>query len=691
MLQIKHIRKEYRTGSLVQKALDDVSLNLRDNEFVAILGPSGSGKTTLLNIIGGLDRYDSGDLVINGISTRKYKDRDWDSYRNHTIGFVFQSYNLIPHQSILSNVELALTISGIDKGERIRRAREALEKVGLGEQVHKKPNQLSGGQMQRVAIARALVNDPDILLADEPTGALDSDTSVQVMDLLKEVAKDRLVVMVTHNPELAEAYATRIVRLKDGTIRSDSDPFTVDETTLEPAEHKNMGKASMSFLTALSLSFNNLKTKKARTLLTSFAGSIGIIGIALILALSTGVNAYINSIEEETLSEYPLQIQSAGFDMTSMLSSSAASAQKESEGEKESGEVNVIQMVTDMFSSMDSNDLKSLKTYLDSKESGIGKYTNSVEYSYNVTPQIYRQEEDGVRQVHPDTSFEPMGISSANSTNSMMSTMMSTDMFYEMPENTKLYKPQYEVKAGRWPEKYNECVVVLTSGGSISDFLLYTLGLRDAEELDQMVRQFVNEETIEVPDKIRDYSYDEILDVKFKLVNSCDYYVYDDQYQVWKDKTDDGAYMQELVEKGEDMKIVGIVQASEDANGAFLMSGIGYLPSLTEHIAAQAKDSRIVQDQLENPQVNVFTGEPFGEENKDSEFDTGSLFTVDEEKLKEAFGFDENAFQGLSGSFDFSGAFGQAAGTMDLSGMVDLSGISIQLPETPELNMAELM
>ena len=486
MLQIKHIRKEYRTGSLVQKALDDVSLNLRDNEFVAILGPSGSGKTTLLNIIGGLDRYDSGDLVINGISTRKYKDRDWDSYRNHTIGFVFQSYNLIPHQSILSNVELALTISGIDKGERIRRAREALEKVGLGEQVHKKPNQLSGGQMQRVAIARALVNDPDILLADEPTGALDSDTSVQVMDLLKEVAKDRLVVMVTHNPELAEAYATRIVRLKDGTIRSDSDPFTVDETTLEPAEHKNMGKASMSFLTALSLSFNNLKTKKARTLLTSFAGSIGIIGIALILALSTGVNAYINSIEEETLSEYPLQIQSAGFDMTSMLSSSAASAQKESEGEKESGEVNVIQMVTDMFSSMDSNDLKSLKTYLDSKESGIEKYTNSVEYSYNVTPQIYRQEEDGVRQVHPDTSFEPMGISSANSTNSMMSTMMSTDMFYEMPENTKLYKPQYEVKAGRWPEKYNECVVVLTSGGSISDFLLYTLGLRDAEELDQM-------------------------------------------------------------------------------------------------------------------------------------------------------------------------------------------------------------
>ncbi len=684
MLQIRHICKEYRTGSLVQKALDDVSLNLRDNEFVAILGPSGSGKTTLLNIIGGLDRYDSGDLIINGISTREYKDRDWDSYRNHTIGFVFQSYNLIPHQTILSNVELALTISGIDKAERVRRAREALEEVGLGEQIHKKPNQLSGGQMQRVAIARALVNDPDILLADEPTGALDSDTSVQVMDLLKEVARDRLVVMVTHNPELAQQYATRIVNLRDGKIRSDSDAFEIDETEMKEPEHKNMGKSSMSFLTALALSFNNLKTKKARTLLTSFAGSIGIIGIALILALSTGVNAYIQSIEEETLSEYPLQIQSAGFDLTSMMMTDDS----QEKSEKDKGNVSVIQMVTDMFSSMDSNDLKSLKSYLDSGESDINKYTNAIEYSYNVTPQIYLQEEDGVRQVHPDNSFAAMGISSSNSSNSMMSSMMSTDMFYEMPEDTDLYEGQYDVKAGRWPENYNECVVVLTPGGSISDFLLYTLGLRDEEELERMVQQFVNEETIEVPDKIRDYSYDEILGVRFKLVNSSDYYTYDEQYQVWRDKRDDTAYMENLAENGEDMEIVGIVKPSEDANGTLLTTGIGYLPSLTKHVVEKAAGSEIVQKQLENPQVNVFTNEPFGAESDENEFDTGSLFTVDEEALQKAFQFDDSA---LSGSFDFSSAFGQAAGTMDLSGMVDLSGISIQLPETPDLNMSELM
>ena len=684
MLQIRHICKEYRTGSLVQKALDDVSLNLRDNEFVAILGPSGSGKTTLLNIIGGLDRYDSGDLIINGISTREYKDRDWDSYRNHTIGFVFQSYNLIPHQTILSNVELALTISGIDKAERVRRAREALEEVGLGEQIHKKPNQLSGGQMQRVAIARALVNDPDILLADEPTGALDSDTSVQVMDLLKEVARDRLVVMVTHNPELAQQYATRIVNLRDGKIRSDSDAFEIDETEMKEPEHKNMGKSSMSFLTALALSFNNLKTKKARTLLTSFAGSIGIIGIALILALSTGVNAYIQSIEEETLSEYPLQIQSAGFDLTSMMMTDDS----QEKSEKDKGDVSVIQMVTDMFSSMDSNDLKSLKSYLDSGESDIDKYTNAIEYSYNVTPQIYLQEEDGVRQVHPDNSFAAMGISSSNSSNSMMSSMMSTDMFYEMPEDTDLYEGQYDVKAGRWPENYNECVVVLTPGGSISDFLLYTLGLRDEEELERMVQQFVNEETIEVPDKIRDYSYDEILGIRFKLVNSSDYYTYDEQYQVWRDKRDDTAYMENLAENGEDMEIVGIVKPSEDANGTLLTTGIGYLPSLTKHVVEKAAGSEIVQKQLENPQVNVFTNEPFGAESDENEFDTGSLFTVDEEALQKAFQFDDSA---LSGSFDFSSAFGQAAGTMDLSGMVDLSGISIQLPETPDLNMSELM
>ena len=532
MLQIRQLRKEYRTGNLVQKALDGVSLNLRDNEFVAILGPSGSGKTTLLNIIGGLDRYDSGDVIINGISTKKYKDRDWDSYRNHTIGFVFQSYNLIPHQTVLANVELALTISGIGKAERRERAVKALEEVGLGNQLHKKPNQMSGGQMQRVAIARALVNDPDILLADEPTGALDSDTSVQVMDLLREVAKDRLVVMVTNNPELAEQYATRIVKLRDGKIRSDSDPFLIEEGALEEPQHKNMGKSSMSFLTALSLSFNNLRTKKARTLLTSFAGSIGIIGIALILSLSTGVNAYIQTVEEETLSEYPLQIQSTGFDFTSMMSDGSGAGTEEEEGE-----INVIQMVSNMFSTMDSNDLESLKTYLDSGDSGIEQYTNAIEYSYNVTPQIYRQDGDGIRQVNPDKSFEALGLGSASGSNSLMSSMMSTDVFYEMPENSGLYQSQYDVKAGHWPENYNECVLVLTSGGGISDFMLYTLGLRDSMELDEMIQQFIDEENVETPENMGSYSCEDIIGITFKLVNSSDYYEYDSQYQVWRKPT----------------------------------------------------------------------------------------------------------------------------------------------------------
>ena len=546
MLQIQHICKEYRTGNLVQKALDDVSLNLRDNEFVAILGPSGSGKTTLLNIIGGLDRYDSGDLIINGISTKKYKDRDWDSYRNHTIGFVFQSYNLIPHQTVLSNVELALTISGIGKEERRKRAIDALKKVGLGEQLHKRPSQMSGGQMQRVAIARALVNDPDILLADEPTGALDSDTSIQVMDLLKEVAKDRLVVMVTHNPELAEEYATRIVNLRDGKIRSDTDEYIVDEQTLKEPEHKNMGKSSMSFLTALALSFNNLKTKKARTLLTSFAGSIGIIGIALILALSNGVNGYIQSIEEETLSEYPLQIQSTGFDITSMMVGNTGTddKSKDSSGKKnKDGQVKVMEMVTNMFSKMNTNDLKSLKKHLEKDNDALKSYTNAVEYDYDVDPQIYREDSDGVRQVHPDKSFSSIGIGADSGANSMMSSMMSTNVFYRMPKNTSLYEKQYDVKAGRWPKKYNECVLVLSQDGGMSDFLLYTLGLRDQMELDDMIKAFASEEEIKTPSSLGTYIYKDILNKKFKLVNQADYYEYDSQYKVWKDKSDNAEYM----------------------------------------------------------------------------------------------------------------------------------------------------
>ena len=600
MLQIQHICKEYRTGNLVQKALDDVSLNLRDNEFVAILGPSGSGKTTLLNIIGGLDRYDSGDLIINGISTKKYKDRDWDSYRNHTIGFVFQSYNLIPHQTVLSNVELALTISGIGKEERRKRAIDALKKVGLGEQLHKRPSQMSGGQMQRVAIARALVNDPDILLADEPTGALDSDTSIQVMDLLKEVAKDRLVVMVTHNPELAEEYATRIVNLRDGEIRSDTDEYIVDEQTLKEPEHKNMGKSSMSFLTALALSFNNLKTKKARTLLTSFAGSIGIIGIALILALSNGVNGYIQSIEEETLSEYPLQIQSTGFDITSMMVGNTGTddKSKDSSGKKnKDGQVKVMEMVTNMFSKMNTNDLKSLKKHLEKDNDALKSYTNAVEYDYDVDPQIYREDSDGVRQVHPDKSFSSIGIGADSGANSMMSSMMSTNVFYRMPKNTSLYEKQYDVKAGRWPKKYNECVLVLSQDGGMSDFLLYTLGLRDQMELDDMIKAFASEEEIKTPSSLGTYTYKDILNKKFKLVNQADYYEYDSQYKVWKDKSDNAEYMKKLVADGEDIKIVGIVQPAEGSKATALNMGIGYPYSLMPHVAEEAKNSEIVKQQ----------------------------------------------------------------------------------------------
>ena len=660
MLQIQHICKEYRTGNLVQKALDDVSLNLRDNEFVAILGPSGSGKTTLLNIIGGLDRYDSGDLIINGISTKKYKDRDWDSYRNHTIGFVFQSYNLIPHQTVLSNVELALTISGIGKEERRKRAIDALKKVGLGEQLHKRPSQMSGGQMQRVAIARALVNDPDILLADEPTGALDSDTSIQVMDLLKEVAKDRLVVMVTHNPELAEEYATRIVNLRDGKIRSDTDEYIVDEQTLKEPEHKNMGKSSMSFLTALALSFNNLKTKKARTLLTSFAGSIGIIGIALILALSNGVNGYIQSIEEETLSEYPLQIQSTGFDITSMMVGNTGTddKSKDSSGKKnKDGQVKVMEMVTNMFSKMNTNDLKSLKKHLEKDNDALKSYTNAVEYDYDVDPQIYREDSDGVRQVHPDKSFSSIGIGADSGANSMMSSMMSTNVFYRMPKNTSLYEKQYDVKAGRWPKKYNECVLVLSQDGGMSDFLLYTLGLRDQMELDDMIKAFASEEEIKTPSSLGTYTYKDILNKKFKLVNQADYYEYDSQYKVWKDKSDNAEYMKKLVADGEDIKIVGIVQPAEGSKATALNMGIGYPYSLMTHVAEEAKKSEIVKQQKASPDINVFTGEKFGEDSGDNGLDMNSLFSVDEDALQKAFGMGDTDLAGsLGNSLDFSKA-----------------------------------
>ena len=685
MLQLKKIHKQYKTGDLVQTALDKVSLNLRDCEFVAILGPSGSGKTTLLNIIGGLDRYDSGDLIINGISTKKYTDRDWDSYRNHTIGFVFQSYNLIPHQTVLANVELALTISGVSGAERRRRATEALQKVGLGNQLHKHPTEMSGGQMQRVAIARALVNDPDILLADEPTGALDSDTSIQVMELLKGVAKDRLVVMVTHNPELAHQYATRIVQLKDGVIRSDTDPFEPDTAQLAPPVHKSMGRSSMSPLTSLSLSFNNLLTKKARTLLTAFAGSIGIIGIALIISLSAGVNQYIDDTERSTLSEYPLQILSSGMDLTSMLTSGSPASASGTTAEE--GMVPVRQLITQMVAGITSNDLKSLKTYLESDDCTIAEDATSIEYSYNAQPQIYREDADGsIRQVNPDSSLSSLGISSTSSTNSMMSSMMNTSVFYQLPESDELYNSQYEVKAGRWPEKYNECVAVLGADGTITDYALYALGLRDSAELDKMIQQFAQNQNVDVPTDFKTYRYSDFIGIQFKLVNAADRYLRDDDHNAWVDKSDDKDFMKSLVTSSETLTVVGVVQPKEDASASMLSSGIAYPAALTQHVIAAAADSQMVQDQLASPAINVMNGEPFGTEDA-SAFDMSSLFRIDTDMLKSAFQFDTSKL-----NFDLSGAFDLDNGSVDLGSLLDPDDfqLDLDLTETPDLDMSTL-
>ena len=709
MLQLLNICKSYTTADFTQTALDNVSVSFRDNEFVAILGPSGSGKTTLLNIVGGLDHYDSGNLIIDGISTEQYKDKDWDAYRNNRIGFVFQSYNLIPHQTVLSNVELALTLSGVSRAERHDRAVAALQKVGLGDHVNKKPSQLSGGQMQRVAIARALINDPEILLADEPTGALDSKTSVQIMDLLTEIANDRLVIMVTHNPELAEDYATRIVTLTDGVIRSDTDPYEPTAEDMRVSE-KPARRTKMSFLTALSLSFKNLMTKKGRTLMTAFAGSIGIIGIAAILSLANGVNNYIKSVEEETLSEYPLQIQSTGFDMTSMMLGAATGAggnTGEAEGDGDQDKVGVTEMVTNMFSSIGSNDLASLKEYLDSGQSDIDQYTNAIEYTYNVAPQIYSSNTDKLRQVNPDKSLSALGLGSTASSNSLMSMSMSTDVFYEMPSDPNLYESQYDVKAGHWPENHNEVVLVLTGNGNISDFMLYTLGLRDANEFDDMVKKFAAEEEVTTPDNIEQPAYDDILGITFKLVQATDYYVHDDEFNVWKDKTDDTDYMRNLVNNGEDVKIVGIVQPREDATATMLSSGINYPSTLTDYVIEQAASSTIVKDQLAHPNTNVFTDKPFGEEDDGEGFDMQSLFTIDGDAIQAAFKFDESALtSGLSGmSLDLSGlsldmgslpAFDGSSialdpSSIDMSNLVDFSDIKLDLGDVqPTMDSAKM-
>ena len=677
MLQIRDIHKEYKTGNLVQKALDGVSQDLRDNEFVAILGPSGSGKTTLLNIIGGLDRYDKGDLIINGVSTKRYKDRDWDSYRNHTIGFVFQSYNPIPHQTVLSNVELALTISGISGKERKQRALDALDKVGLREQAHKKPNQMSGGQMQRVAIARALVNDPDILLADEPTGALDTETSIQVMDLLKEVAKDRLVVMVTHNPELAEEYATRIVKLKDGKIIADSDPFDPEmrSDALAPV-HKNLGKASMSFLTALALSFNNLWTKKTRTVLVAFAGSIGIIGIALILSLSNGINTYIDRIEAQTLSQYPLSIERSTVSFMSMMMVSTDTWEPAKEGE-----VTEVPSVSQILSTVRTNDLISLKTYFDTEKPEIYDLTNGVEYSYGIEPQIFRYEKNGeFRQVNPNNDFSSMGLSSS----SMFTSAYSMNVFFEIPENEELYVNQYDIKTGRWPQNSKEAVLVLTPNGAVSDYIIYAFGLRDPKELDKMVRDFSNGIEVVSDQEYFTWHYEDFMGKTFKVTPAYKFYKYDEKQKVYTDMRNSADYMRNLLKNSRDLEIVGIVQPKADQDIMMLGSGIYYGKDLVEELREESETAAIVKAQLADREVNVLTGERFDEE--ESDFKMDNLFEIDEDAIRDAFKFDEDklkfdkdAFGDMSG-LDFAGALGSAMPNLSEKQLKDLlKGVELKI------------
>lgn len=643
MLQLKGLKKTFKTGELTQVALDGVSLNLRDNEFVAILGPSGSGKTTLLNMIGGLDRYDSGDLIINGISTKQYKDRDWDSYRNHTIGFVFQSYNLIPHQSILANVELALTISGVGRKERRERAKKALIEVGLGDQLHKKPNQMSGGQMQRVAIARALINDPDILLADEPTGALDSETSVQVMELLKKVARDRLVVMVTHNPELAEEYANRIVRLRDGKIIGDTNPFDIDETALEAPRHKNMGRSSMSLLTSFGLSLRNLFTKKGRTLLTSFAGSIGIIGIALIYAVSNGLTAYINTVQEDTLSSSPITLESTHIDLGSLMLTMMDMAEA-----KEDHALDAVYSKTVMYdfvnviNSIESqeNDLKAFKKFIEreyadpNSEFGLNDALSGIRYGYNINLLLYTKNVDGTI-IHSDTQAQLSEImqkfigkmlsnssdsSSASSFESPMASMMTSSVGYGglwqeiLPGDgdeliNPIVKKQYDIVEGDWPKAYNEVVLVLDSNNEISDMALYALGLISEEEIDIIVDAAIDKTPLTV--NTDRWTYGEILDMEFRTIFPADCYTYDERTGLYTDMRKTSAGLKYLYDNGTPLKIVGIIRPNEDAVSGMLTGSIAYTSELTEYVVEQSKASSAIKAQLADPRNDIFTGMPF--------------------------------------------------------------------------------
>ena len=614
MLEIRKIRKEYRTGPLTQKALDGVTLTLRRSEFVAVLGPSGSGKTTLLNIIGGLDRADSGEMLIDGVPTSRYSDRDWDAYRNHSIGFVFQSYNLIPHQTLLRNVELALTLAGAGREERRRRALDALDSVGLKDQAHKKPSQLSGGQMQRVAIARALVNDPAIVLADEPTGALDSHTGEQVMQLLQEVAKDRLVVMVTHNSELAEKYATRIVRVRNGQITEDTDPYEAPEQEDEPEKpgRQRSRKPSMSFLTALSLSVSNLWSKKARTILVAFAASIGIVGIALILSLSSGANTYIRYMEEASLSEYPLEINSSAFSMESAMMSFAGMAR--SSTASDGSEVHEQQLLGGMFAGVGTNDLAALKRWLDSGYSGIDELTRGVEYRYGLSPQIYLPTADGYRQVNPDPTMAAMGVTTSESLSGMMASYGMNDALQPIPGNEALYRDSYLLRAGHWPEKDTDCVLVLTSSGNVPDMLLYTMGLKDAGALNDMIGGVMAGSSVDTSlSASASYAPEEFLGISFRVLPASKRYQYDEKLGVWVDCAGDAAAMKSLLDGADELRIVGVVQPISRTSMGILRLGIDYPAALGRRLMREAAESPVVRAQLADPETDVLTGLPFGE------------------------------------------------------------------------------
>ena len=640
MIEIKKISKIYKTGGYEQKALDGVSVNFRKSEFASILGPSGSGKTTFLNIIGGLDNYTSGDIIVNNVSTKKFKDRDWDSYRNHRVGFIFQSYNLISHQTILRNVELALTLSGISKSERKQRAIKALKEVGLIKHINKRPNQLSGGQMQRVAIARALINDPEIILADEPTGALDSDTSIQIMDLLKDISKDRLVIMVTHNPDLANTYSSRIINIRDGKIISDSNPYDGNKEENLENETSKTKKTKMSFLTALSLSFNNLMTKKARTILVSVAGSIGIIGIALILAVSTGFQNYVDSIQEDTLTSYPLMITQEAADLTSML----LSMRSGSNIKDNSDEVKEQQYITSMLSSVSTNDLKSFKKYLENNHNEIAKDISNIQYSYSVDPNIYTIDATNkLTRINPSNVF-----SSMMGNNTIMSTYSSmTSIFSQMVDNREEIEKDYNMLKGRWPQNYDEMVIVLSEPNAISDLLVYSLGLRDTDELTKMITSIMSGESVDIHNDPKTFTYDDLLNIDLRLIMPSDTYRYNNKYNVYEDMTGDKDYMQDLYDNAIKLKIVGIVSPKEGVTSMALNPGVAYTSSLIDYLIDNASETKIVQKQLENADVDIFSGNKFDSEKNNFDFKFSDLVKIDSEKLQQAFNIniDQNTLE----------------------------------------------